>query len=211
MFEKLKEVKLHITLSALLTVALGVVLVIWPGEVASVFARVFAVALFVCGIILLIVSWKGFKIGVPAALMLIIVGVWAFAYPKALNSILPVAAGVLLITHGVQDLLLTPRLKEYHADRWGMTILYALFSIVCGALCICRAFGIVKLIMIIIGLMLIFDGISDMVVIHKYNYFRKQYNKGQIAENEKAAIEESAIDADYREVISEETDPDNSF
>ena len=203
MFEKLKEVNLHITLSAILTVALGVVLIIWPGEVVSAFARIFSVALFVCGAILLIISWRGFKIGIPAALMLLIVGIWSFAYPKALTSILPVAAGVILITHGVQDLLLTPRLKEYKADRWGLTILYAIFSIVCGVLCICRAFGIVKLIMIIIGLMLIFDGISDMVVIRKYNYFRKQYNKAQITASEKASIEESAIDAEYREIKEE--------
>ena len=211
MFEKLKEVKLHITISAVLTTALGIVLIIWPGEVASAFGRLFAVALFIAGVILMALSVKGFKLGIPPALMLLIVGIWSFANPKALTSILPVAAGVILIFHGIQDLLMTPRLRSYKADKWWISLIFSLLSIVFGVLCIARAFGVVKLVMVIIGLMLIYDGLSDMVIIHKYNFFRKlsetvkleekaRIREEELKEEERREIRETAVDADFREV-----------
>ena len=44
-----------------------------------------------------------------------------------------------------------------------------IFNIVLGVLCICNAFGLVKIGLILIGLMLIFDGLSDMFIVHKVN------------------------------------------
>ncbi|MBR2188729.1 MAG: DUF308 domain-containing protein [Eubacterium sp.] len=212
MFEKMKHVKLNITLSAVLTVILGVVLVIWPGETVETFARIFGVLLLLAGAVLLITALRSFRPALIGALLLLAVGIWAFANPKALTSILPVAAGVLLITHGVQDLALLPSLKRYRADKWGVTILFAIFSIGFGVLCIARAFGIVKLLMVIIGLMLIYDGVTDMVIVRKYNYFRRQNEREEppqhvmIDAQGKEFLEDSVIDAEFREYP--EDDPD---
>ena len=200
MFEKLREVKIHITLSALATLALGVVLVIWPGETALLFDGILSVALLVVGVILLILSVRGFKLGIPGALMLLVVGIWSFANPEAIAEILPVAAGVLMVTHGVQDLVMTPALKRYHADNWWLALIFSLLSIAFGVLCIAKAFGVVKVIMVIVGLMLIYDGITDLVLIHKYNYFRRQMEKAILIQKEREALEEAAVDVEFKEV-----------
>ena len=185
--DKFRTVKLNVTLSAVLTVILGVVLVIWPGETVQTFARVFGAIILCAGVLLLLSALRGSRLALIGALLLIAVGIWAFATPKAFSSILPVAAGVLLITHGVQDLVMMPALRRYQAAQYGLTVLFALISIVFGIVCIANAFGIVKLIMVVIGLMLIYDGVTDMLIVRKYNYFRRRY------EPESGAPEEEHI------------------
>lgn len=211
--DKMRTVKLHITVSAVLTVLLGIVLVVWPGETVETFARLFGFMILLVGVVLLISSLAGFRLGLIGALILIAVGIWSLANPRALSSILPVAAGVLLITHGVQDLVMLPALKRVEAAKYGVTILFALVSIVFGVICIARAFGIMKVMMVVIGLMLIYDGISDMIIVRKYNYFRRQYEPKQdfkdpqdhvmIDAQGKEFLEDSVIDADYRDVDEE--------
>ena len=211
--DKMRTVKLHITVSAVLTVLLGIVLVVWPGETVETFARLFGFMILLVGVVLLISSLAGFRLGLIGALILIAVGIWSLANPRALSSILPVAAGVLLITHGVQDLVMLPALKKVEAAKYGVTILFALVSIVFGVICIARAFGIMKVMMVVIGLMLIYDGISDMIIVRKYNYFRRQYEPKpdfkdtqdhvMIDAQGKEFLEDSVIDADYRDVDEE--------
>ena len=53
MIEKLKSIKLDITFSAILSVAIGAMLVFWPGTIVTVLARIIAVILMVSGITLL--------------------------------------------------------------------------------------------------------------------------------------------------------------
>ena len=40
-------------------------------------------------------------------------------------------------------------------------------SILFGVICICNAFGIAKLTMVLIGLMLIYDGVTDMLIVSR--------------------------------------------
>ena len=45
MMDKLKSIKIDVTLAAVLSVVLGVLLVIWPATVITVLARVIAIIL----------------------------------------------------------------------------------------------------------------------------------------------------------------------
>ncbi len=54
MMDKLKSIKIDVTLAAVLSVVLGVLLVIWPATVITVLARVIAIILMVSGIVSLI-------------------------------------------------------------------------------------------------------------------------------------------------------------
>ncbi|MBQ2626402.1 MAG: DUF308 domain-containing protein, partial [Eubacterium sp.] len=59
--DKMRTVKLHITVSAVLTVLLGIVLVVWPGETVETFARLFGFMILLVGVVLLISSLAGFR------------------------------------------------------------------------------------------------------------------------------------------------------
>ena len=54
MMDKLKSIKVDVTLAAVLSVVLGVLLVFWPGTVITMLARVIAIILIISGIASLI-------------------------------------------------------------------------------------------------------------------------------------------------------------
>ena len=60
----------------------------------------------------------------------------------------------------------------------------AIVNIVLGVLCICNAFGLVKIGLILIGLMLIFDGVTDMFIVHKVNRASKDVVDSNITKEE---------------------------
>lgn len=187
MKEKLKSIKIDVTFSAILSVAIGVMLVFWPGTIVTVLARVIAVILMVSGITLFIPKIlepvKNY-LSMVVAIMIAMIGLWMFFSPQLVASIIPIAIGVLMVVHGVQDLALAVEGKKKNANNWWSIPLMGVLSIVLGVLCICNAFGLVKIGLILIGVMLIFDGISDMFIVHKVNRASKNVVDSTITSEE---------------------------
>lgn len=187
MMDKLKSIKIDVTLAAVLSVVLGVLLVIWPATVITVLARVIAIILMVSGIVSLIPRLmdevKSYT-SIIVSLLITLIGLWMFLSPQAVASIIPIAIGVLLVVHGVQDLSLALEGKKTKAHNWWSIPLMALLNIVLGVLCICNAVGLVKLGMILIGIMLIYDGLSDMFIVHKVNKASKEFVDSTILHEE---------------------------
>ena len=172
MMEKLKSIKLNVTLSAILSVAIGVLLVACPGTIVTILARLIAVIIIASGVVLLlpqIFDADRSYLSIIVAILIAMIGLWMFFSPKLVASIIPIAIGVLLVVHGVQDLSMAIEGKKNKANNWLSIILMAVLNIVLGVLCIGNAFGLVEIGMMLIGIMLIYDGISDMFIVHKVN------------------------------------------
>ena len=162
MMEKLKSIKLNVTLSAILSVAIGVLLVACPGTIVTILARLIAVIIIASGVVLLlpqIFDADRSYLSIIVAILIAMIGLWMFFSPKLVASIIPIAIGVLLVVHGVQDLSMAIEGKKNKANNWWSIILMAVLNIVLGVLCIGNAFGLVEIGMMLIGIMLIYDGI----------------------------------------------------
>ena len=174
MAEKLKKIKLNVTLSAILTVVLGVVLLIYPESSILVAAKAIAAIIILVGALQLIhVLLDPLNIHKTAsaivALIILVFGVYLFFFPSIIVKIIPIIIGILLVVHGVQDLSLAVESKGYKADRWWLGLVFGLISILAGLYCIISAFKLVAFVTMITGIMLIYDGLSDMIVVHKVN------------------------------------------
>ena len=56
--------------------------------------------------------------------------------------------------------------KQNGSDRWIILFLLALLNCVFGVVCICDSFGIVSVAVRILGIALIYDGISNMIIVY---------------------------------------------
>lgn len=192
MVEKLRNLKVDVTLSALLSVFIGVLLVLCPTQVTVIFARIIAVILMVSGGIFFvtkILEPAHNALGMIVGGLVILIGLWIFLSPTSVVQIVPMGIGVLLIVHGMQDLSMAVEIRKNHGERWWVTLLAAGLNVLFGVLCICNAFGLFKLMLMIVGLMLIYDGVSDMLIVHKVNRSAKNVV-------DSAIIREETIDDD---------------
>lgn len=195
MKETLKRIKADAIVSALLCIGLGVVIFAWPETTIDIFCKVIAAALMVMGAVYL-VSYFIARLIHPFSgilgLLVLLVGVWIFLKPESVVSLIPIVIGVILAIHGIQDLKLAIESKGHGYEKWWTMLIIALISLGLGVVCISNAFGLVKVATKIIGIALIYDGISDLWVVNRTVHAAKV-----------AREEAEALDIEYKEVESE--------
>ena len=206
MKEKMKSIKLDVTMAALLTVAMGVIFIAWPIETITIMVRVFAVVIGLVGLAVIVAMLTSAPVhifGAGAGVIVTLIGVWFFLQPDVLYNFVPIVVGVWLIVHGVRDFMMTFEGRKYKASRWGLMGLTGIISILCGVYCVCCAFKIVKFTMVVMGIMLIWDGISDMFIVHKVNYAARTVINSDAVTIEDV-VENVAADVTDEAVITDE-------
>jgi uncharacterized membrane protein HdeD (DUF308 family) len=192
MKEKLKRVKLDLILSAVICVALGVVLLFWPAETIDIFCKVLAVGLIIMGGMQLL-SYFADRLNNPFSgiigAVILLVGLWVFLSPQSVVSLIPIVIGVVLVIHGIQDIKMALEAKSNGYGNWGVMMIIAIVGVALGALCIVNAFGLVTLATQIIGIALIYDGLTDLWIIFK-----------TLVAVHRAMQEEQALESEYKEV-----------
>ena len=169
MKEKIKELRLNITLSALISIIIGALLLIFPDKSLIAMSRVIACIIILAGVSIVISQIYEFgmnALGIVVGAILAIIGVWIFRAPGAIVSIIPIAIGVILVVHGVQDVGLAIEVLKAHGNRAWVSFIIAILTILLGAYCIVAAFKVVEITVRIIGIMLIFDGLTDFGIVH---------------------------------------------
>lgn len=192
MKELFKRVKIDLIISAIVCVALGVVLLIWPVEAIDVFCKVLAASLIFMGVLQLI-SYLAARLihpfsGIVGAILLV-AGFWIFITPQSVVSLIPIIVGVVLAIHGLQDIKLALEAKANGYGKWWIMFLIAFIGVALGVLCIIDSFGVVTLATQVIGAALIYDGLTDLWIIVK-----------TLMAIRKMKQEQDALDVDYREV-----------
>ena len=172
MFEKLKEINLNVTIGAVISVVIGIMLLVSPAAIITIIAKVIAAVIIFSGVVFLVSALTDSTksaLGITVAVLVAIIGIWMFVHPELIASLIPIAMGVLLVVHGVQDFSLAFDTKGNKGDKWWLGLLAGILNILLGIVCVGNAFGIVKIAVQLIGIMLIYDGLSDMLIVHKAN------------------------------------------
>ncbi len=169
MKEKIKQMRLNITLSAVISVVIGLLLLIYPEQSISAIGKVIALIIIFAGAVMIIsqiVDFGNNILGIIVGGIIALIGIWIYASPQAVLTIIPIVIGVMMVVHGVQDLSLALEGSKANASHAWIAYVLAAINIILGFLCIGKAFGLVSLVFRLIGIMLIYDGITDVGIVH---------------------------------------------
>lgn len=198
-----KRIRLGTIVSALLTIALGVVVIIYPDQVPIYAAKVVGGFLMIMGgvgLIANIISEDHGRWFLFGNLIILLLGVWIFFMPKTVLSLIPMFLGVLLIIDAINDFKIGADARRYEYPGWIWHILFGVICAVLGMICICSSFGVIEFGMILIGISLIFDGITDFFIVFQANRAQKAYTN--------AVKTAEAIDVEYTETPIEDQSGD---
>ena len=149
MKDKIKEFRLNITIPAVFTMVIGILLLVFPVESLATISKVIAAIIILSGIFVvvnqLIEHGVDNALGIAVGLMILIVGIWLFNDSGKIISIIPIAIGVILVIHGVQDLGMAVEAARAKASNFWISFVLAAVKI---------------------GVMLIWDGITDFGIVH---------------------------------------------
>ena len=167
MKELFQKLRIAAYLSAVLTIALGGILIAWPIEVTGLICRVLGALLVVMGAVYIfgyIIEGRGI-LTVAGGLLFLLLGVWIFITPGSIATLVPIVIGVVLLVHSLRDFSMAAEAKQHGSSRWMMLFLLALLNCVFGVVCICDSFGVISVAVRMLGIALVYDGISNMIIV----------------------------------------------
>ena len=180
----LRRVKADYLLSSFLCILLGVVFIIWKDGVIDVMGSMFAILLILIGAVYLgsfFLNLMTNGLSVLMGIIILAVGIWFLIQPAVIVSLIPIVIGVVLLFHGMRALKETMDAKQYGYNSWGVSFFLAILSIVCGLVCIFDAFGVMEKAIVVVGIILVFSGVSNMWVAVTVTRAAKDYMRRNTA------------------------------
>ena len=150
----------------------GLFFLIHPGDSLMLAARVFGIALILAGAI-----GTAAEIGYGANkndkwlccyIVEILAGILVLAAPAFVIKAFPFIAGLILLAFGITDIVRAVLVFLETVDGWKTILAFAIVTVVLGIVIMCNPFGTSKLLVRILGLVLIYRAVSDILVYRHY-------------------------------------------
>ena len=190
----IKSLKVNYSLSAVICVILGIVLLVWPGQSTQVVCMVLGIVLGGFGLIQIIlylatkektmVSHSMMMLGVVLA----VIGGWIVLKPETIIKAVPMIVGILIVIHGFHNAVQAIDLKKMQYDNWWVALLLSLLTVALGVVLICNPFTIVDTVVRIIGAFLVYDGLSDMWILSRV--FKTKKIREKIIDTDAVIVDE---------------------
>ena len=107
--------------------------------------------------------------------IILAVGIWFLVQPAVIVSLIPIVIGVVLLFHGFRAIKETIEAKKCGYDAWGANLILAIISLICGFICVFDAFGVMEKATIVVGIILIYNGVSNIWISSSATRAAKDY------------------------------------
>ncbi len=213
----LKKMKWMSLIVALIYIAFGIVLLLYPGQIADMLCDLFGVGLIIYGIISIVVYFmidirvSLYRNDFAAGVIMILLGVAVIYYKNIFQELMPFLLAVAIITSGVyklQDGIDAARIG--YSQGW-LYIIMAALSIILGFVIMFNLVTAKEMMLQVAGASLVYSGVTDL--------YSTLYLSGKIKrfmdelENAKEEKKETFIQQMEKEVMPAEkkTAPENTM
>ena len=156
--------------AAVLTAAVGLFVVCKPGLSVRFLCLALGIAILGTGLIYILGWLARRREGVSVLLLLpgvilCALGVWLMTSPTSAITLVQFIFGAILLFHGAVDLQGAFALARRGWGRWWADLALGVLTLVLGAVVLLRPLSTFGALVVLIGLALIFDGVSDLYII----------------------------------------------
>lgn len=185
----LKKVKTNVAIFSILCVILGLILVFRPGLSMRIVCTAVGVVLIVTGIMRMVDYFAVrdgsmySQINLIFGIVLAVVGVWITVKPDKVLAIIPIIVGIVIILHGLQNVRQAMELWRDKYNKWWVACILGVLTVGFGVLLVCRPFAAIDTVVMLIGVFLIYDGLSNIWIVSRI------YKNAKILRQEMEAVE----------------------
>lgn len=191
-------------ITSTLLIIIGILLIAKPEEILSLISIIIGIGLVIIGIFGVINYIRDFKDDEPFSLDIIygviclIVGSILITNTKIVGSILPIVLGVWMVINSIIKAEYAMIIKDSDNKDWKITFIFSILALICGILFIFNPFKGAELITQIIGSILVFYSLIDIINIIILKKDIKDF-KDEIKKTKKE-IEKDIKEAEYEEI-----------
>jgi uncharacterized membrane protein HdeD (DUF308 family) len=153
---------------AILTIAVGVVLIMFPGTAIDITIKVIGAILVVAGVTGVVLAIRGqgayqvYTMG--GAVVSIVGGVICLVQPGIIKSILPLIMGIIILITGLLNIVNAFSAKKAGASKWLVSLILAIITVICGVVILLNLNGTADLLVCIIGVVFVYNGVSMLIM-----------------------------------------------
>lgn len=181
-------------ISSLAYLVLGLIMIIWSKSVETAFCYALGTALTVYGIFNIISFFLSRETSLILELITGIlstaVGIFTLVSPGTIIGIIFFIIGILIIVVSAMDIKYALMLKAYNMKYWWIYFVLSLAVIITGISTILFKDFFADLIMILLGALLVYEGISGLSLLFFANHYGKK------SESNSRMIDAEATDVD---------------
>lgn len=158
--------------SAVLCILVGIVLVLFPSAALNALAYFLGGFAIASGVIRMVRYFQQdhtypviFQSDLIVGIFSIGLGLFMVTNPQTVMSAIPLLFGILLVGFGISNVLRSMDAKKAGIGHWALLLALAVISIVLGAVIMADPFATLEVAVIIIGAALIYEGVSDVIIV----------------------------------------------
>lgn len=169
----LKKLKKNVVISAVLCILLGLVLAIWPGMSMHIVCIAVGSVLIIGGLMRLAESFLArdgsmyTQMNMIVGIVFTVVGIWIVIKPDKVLAIIPIIMGIVIALHGLNNIRQAITLCRDKYDKWWVALILGGLTVGFGALLIFRPFAALDTAVTLIGIFLVYDGVSDLWIVSR--------------------------------------------
>ena len=183
MREFFHTMKVSFLLAAILYVILGLVLLLWPGVSAVVFCYAFGGVLLAYGVVTVVSFFlrdsrqSSFVFELLLGIIAAALGLLFLLRPSVVATVLPVILGLFIAVDGLVNLKRALELRRMAYVRWNIPLWLSVGSVALGAFIVFQPFLAAEALVMFLGAVLIYEGVSDLWTIFRVTQWTKEYRK----------------------------------
>ncbi|WP_099204714.1 HdeD family acid-resistance protein [Scatolibacter rhodanostii] len=145
---------------SILCMIAGAVLVLFPYSALKWLMVVLGILVLIYG-----VSCINNKMGTQQTegIISIVIALVLIILPQFILGLLPTLLGILILMYGITEIQKAFEKKKIGYSRWVVDLIIAVFIVILGVSLITNPFGLIKLLVKIVGVLVIYEGLSPMI------------------------------------------------
>ena len=190
--------KLTNILKLIIIVALGLVLIFYPGQTLDTAVKALGIVIIVAGAVALISALtqkekNGFVMfQIVGAIIGIVAGIIVLTNRALVISIFPVLTGVGIAIYGAFGIAQAFTFRKFYSTGWQAPLLFSVITIGVGVLIAANPFSTMNTIVRLVGFVLVYNGVVGI-------YMQLNRRKKNLVYNKNEVIEVEAIEVDDEE------------
>ena len=166
----LKQLKWNLILLAVIFIALGIVLILWPGATMKTICYLLAAMLLAIGVVSLInylrkdISGIIYRYDLVVGLCAILGGILVIVKVDKLTDLIPAVLGFLVKMSGIMKMQNSVDMLRLGHGTWHVAFAMAIVNIVAGIVLLMNPFEAAQILIMCLGIALVYSGITDLNV-----------------------------------------------
>ena len=217
--EYIKILKERFSLSSVATLAIGLLLVIYPDFTGKAICWLIAASLIAKGAGSILSRYRNKSLPQPVVFELmggistIFMGLFVALRSEMLISIIPFVVGLFLLISGVTSLQKAFEMKRMNYTKWNHGLIFTLIKVGLALVIVMNPFGTAMTLTRFIGACLVYDGATGLVTVFESVKAKTDYEKAQenlrnmnLTKDEPADYSIPVVEAEFVDVVQQVTE-----